>query len=57
MHIRQRPLAPADSGHRIETALFGMKVTQVQDPAIQARVALIVGVSKYDRLFAGIRFA
>ncbi|WFT96995.1 hypothetical protein QA633_08065 [Bradyrhizobium barranii] len=33
-----------------------MKLTQVQDQAIQARMALIVGASTFDRLFAGVRF-
>lgn len=33
-----------------------MKLTEVQDQAIQARMALIVGAETYDRLFAGIRF-
>jgi hypothetical protein len=33
-----------------------MQLTQVQDQAIAARVALIVGATKFDRLFAGIRF-
>jgi hypothetical protein len=35
----------------------GMELTQVQDYAIQARVAAIIGASVFDRLFAGIRFA
>jgi hypothetical protein len=33
-----------------------MKLTEVEDQAIQARVALIVGAETFDRLFAGIRF-
>ena len=33
-----------------------MQLTQVQDQAIQARMALIVGANTFDRLFAGIRF-
>jgi hypothetical protein len=33
-----------------------MKLTQVEDQAIQARMALIVGAKTFDRLFAGIRF-
>jgi hypothetical protein len=33
-----------------------MNLSQVQDQAIQARIALIVGAKKFDRLFAGIRF-
>jgi hypothetical protein len=35
----------------------GMELTQVQDFAIQARVAAIIGASVFDRLFAGVRFA
>ena len=33
-----------------------MKLFPVQDQAIQARMALIVGAKTFDRLFAGIRF-
>jgi hypothetical protein len=33
-----------------------MKLLPVQDQAIQARMALIVGAKTFDRLFAGIRF-
>ena len=33
-----------------------MKITEVQDLAIQARMALIVGANTFDHLFAGIRF-
>jgi hypothetical protein len=33
-----------------------MKLNPVQDYAIQARMALIVGAKTFDRLFAGIRF-
>ncbi|WP_225121608.1 hypothetical protein [Bradyrhizobium sp. BRP22] len=33
-----------------------MDLTQVEDQAIQARIALIVGTRTFDRLFAGIRF-
>ena len=33
-----------------------MHLTQIQDHAIQARLALIVGAKTFDRLFAGIRF-
>ena len=33
-----------------------MKLSQVEDQAIQARMALIVGAKTFDRLFAGIRF-
>jgi hypothetical protein len=33
-----------------------MKLTLVQDQAIAARMALIVGADNFDRLFRGIRF-
>jgi hypothetical protein len=33
-----------------------MRLTDVQDQAIQARMALTVGAKTFDRLFAGIRF-
>jgi hypothetical protein len=33
-----------------------MHLTDLQDLAIQARVALIVGAKTFDRLFSGIRF-
>jgi hypothetical protein len=33
-----------------------MQLTEIQDLAIQARMALIVGAKTFDRLFAGIRF-
>jgi hypothetical protein len=33
-----------------------MQLTDVQDQAIQALVAFIVGAKIYDRLFAGVRF-
>jgi predicted dehydrogenase len=34
-----------------------MELTQVQDYAIQAQVAAIIGASVFDRVFAGVRFA
>jgi hypothetical protein len=33
-----------------------MKISLVQDQAIAARMALIVGVDNFDRLFRGIQF-
>ena len=33
-----------------------MKLDKIQDQAIQARMALIVGADTFDRLFSGIRF-
>jgi hypothetical protein len=33
-----------------------MQLTSVQDQAITARMALIVGDATFDRLFAGVRF-
>lgn len=34
-----------------------MELTLVQDYAIQARMAAILGASEFDRVFAGTRFA
>jgi hypothetical protein len=34
-----------------------MILTAIQDQAIAARMALIVGGATFDRLFAGVRFA
>lgn len=34
-----------------------MQLTDVQDYAIQAHVALVIGASVFDRVFAGVRFA
>jgi hypothetical protein len=33
-----------------------MDISKIQNLAIQARMALIVGAKTFDRLFAGIRF-
>jgi hypothetical protein len=33
-----------------------MKLSSVQDQAIAARMALIVGATTFDRLFAGVQF-
>ena len=33
-----------------------MHLSQIEDHAIQARLALIVGAKTFDRLFTGIRF-
>lgn len=33
-----------------------MTVTQVQDQAIAARMALVVGADRFDRLFRAVRF-
>jgi hypothetical protein len=33
-----------------------MQLTYVQDLAIQARVANVIGATVYDRVFAGVRF-
>jgi len=33
-----------------------MKLTDTQDYAIQAMMAIVVGAEEYDRLFSGIRF-
>jgi hypothetical protein len=37
--------------------LNGMELTLVQDYAIQARLAAIIGPSVFDRVFSGVRFA
>ncbi|MCA1434670.1 hypothetical protein I6F33_17055 [Bradyrhizobium sp. BRP20] len=34
-----------------------MNLTDIQDFAIQARVAAILGANEFDRVFAGVRFA
>jgi hypothetical protein len=34
-----------------------MKLTQLQQQAIQARMGLIVGAENYDRLFLGAKFS
>jgi hypothetical protein len=34
-----------------------MKLSEIQDYAIQARVAAVLGATVFDRVFAGIRFA
>jgi hypothetical protein len=34
-----------------------MELTDIQDYAIQARVASVVGAAEFDRTFAGVRFA
>ena len=38
------------------TGASPMQISEVQDQAIQARMAFIVGAKTFDRLFAGIRF-
>jgi hypothetical protein len=34
-----------------------MELTLIQDYAIQARVAAVIGASVFDHVFAGVRFA
>lgn len=34
-----------------------MQLTEVQDYAIHARVAAVIGAKEFDRVFAGVRFA
>ena len=41
---------------RLPAMFEPMKLSQVEDEAIQARMALIVGAKTFDRFFAGIRF-
>jgi hypothetical protein len=36
--------------------LFGMDLTLVQEQAIAARMALIVGAKEFDRLFLSVQF-
>ena len=40
----------------IRRYLSAMDISEIQNLAIQARMALIVGAKTFDRLFAGIRF-
>jgi hypothetical protein len=39
------------------TYLTIMELTLIQDYAIQARVAAVIGAAVFDRVFAGVRFA
>jgi hypothetical protein len=48
--------APALELRPIASIFLAMKLGKIQDQAIQARMALIVGADTFDRLFAGIRF-
>ena len=34
-----------------------MELSDIQDYAIQARIAAVIGANVFDRLFAGVRFA
>jgi len=34
-----------------------MSLTDIQDFAIQARIAAVLGASEFDRVFVGVRFA
>ena len=34
-----------------------MELTQIEDYAIQARMAAVLGAGEFDRVFAGVRFA
>jgi hypothetical protein len=42
---------------RLRAYLERMELTDVQNYAIQARVASVIGASVFDRVFAGVRFA
>ena len=33
-----------------------MKLTSVQDKAVDARLALVIGAATFDRVFASVRF-
>ncbi|WP_225150432.1 hypothetical protein [Bradyrhizobium sp. BRP23] len=48
----KRSCFPTDSIY-----LARMNLTDIQDFAIQARVAAILGANEFDRVFAGVRFA
>jgi len=37
--------------------LFNLELTYIQDLAIQAKVASVIGANVFDRVFAGVRFA
>ncbi len=37
--------------------LIGMELTEIQNLAIQARLASVLGASEFDRVFSGVRFA
>lgn len=37
--------------------LASMNLTDIQDFAIQARLAAVLGAAEFDRVFAGVRFA
>lgn len=55
--VASRASLPASCIRAAFPYLIGMmKLTLVQDQAIQARVAGAVGAETFDRLFAGIRF-
>src|ERR1700753_679257 len=49
---RRRPCAWVSNPY-----LAGMELNLIQDYAIQARVASVIGATVFDRVFAGIRFA
>jgi hypothetical protein len=51
---RPEPFRPCIRPGRLYVS--AMEITEVQNLAIQARMALIVGAQTFDRLFAGIRF-
>lgn len=34
-----------------------MEISDIQDYAIQARLAAVLGAAEFDRVFAGVRFA
>jgi hypothetical protein len=50
-------LIPASWAHFVAKGTgHQMNLTPVQDQAIAARMALVVGGATFDRLFAGVRF-
>jgi hypothetical protein len=45
-----------DEAYPLNHRAASMHLTHIQDQAIAARMALIVGGATFDRLFAGVRF-
>ena len=49
--------APAPCAIGKRPYLENMELSIIQDYAIQARVAAVIGAAVFDRVFAGVRFA
>jgi len=54
--VIKRATLPEGRSLRVARGTLKMKLSRVQDQAIAARMALIVGATTFDRLFAGVRF-